>query len=176
MICKYYFGVNRATIDRLKELKQVFKKPMSKIVTRMFENLKEVDDKYFNEYLRKGADEEIKDVGDLVYPHAILIMEGGKEIRLPFPDDLKKFYKKRSSYMLKQSLYLWLDESIMDNITAMGRYMQRGTGEALEEIINMYYYDTILKPQLEAEKQRKEAEETLAMASDDSYWKAPSKK
>ena len=176
MTCKYYFGVNQVAIDRLKELKQIFKKPMSKIVTQMFENLKEVDNKYFNGYKRSGADEEIEDVDDLVYPHAILIMEGDKEVRLPFTDEFKEFYKKQSPYMRKQSLYLWLDENIMENISTMGRYMQRGTGETLEEIINMYYYDTILKPQLEAEKQRKEAEETQAMVSDPFYWKAPPKK
>jgi len=176
MTCKYYFGVNQVVIGRLEELKQVFKKPMSKIVTQMFENLKEVDNKYFYGYKRSGANEEIEDVDDLVYPHAILIMEGDKEVRLPFTDEFKEFYKKRSPYLRKQSLYLWLDESVMENIRTMRKYMQGNLGETLEEIVNMYYYDIILKPKLEAERQRKEAEELQAELSDPSYWKAPKKK
>jgi len=111
---------------------------------------KDVDNRYFNEYLRGGAD-AMDNLDAPVYPHAILVMDGDKDVRLPFPDELKDFYKDWVLSSRSQNLCLRLDESTMENLKTMGRYIQKGTGWPLEEIVNMYYYDTILKPRREAE-------------------------
>ena len=177
----YYTRLNQVNIDRLKELKQACGKTMSGIVTEMFDNLGAMINRN-EEFNRKHQYEEFPRMPKVVYPVAILVPEGDKEVRLPFPDELKKHYKRLSPYSRRQELRLWLDESTINRIDeacARLTHETRSIIEAnsiIEDFIDCLYYDVILKPQLEAEKQRKEAEETLAMVSDESYWKAPKKK
>ena len=177
----YYTRLNQVNIDRLKELKQACGKTMSGIVTEMFDNLGAMINRN-EEFNRKHQYEEFPRMPKVVYPVAILIPDGDKEVKAPFPEYLKKYYKRHSPYSRRQELRLWLDERTIKRINeASERLTQEAhdiieANSIIEDFIDCMYYDTILKPQLEAEKQRKEAEETLAMASDESYWKAPKKK
>ena len=177
----YYTRLNQVNIDRLKELKQACGKTMSGIVTDMFNNLDAMIDRN-KEFNRKHQYEEFPPMPKVVYPVAILIPEGDKEVKAPFPEELKKYYKRLSPYSRRQELRLWLDERTINLINEASARLTQETRDIIEansiieDFIDCLYYDTILKPKLEAEKQRKEAEELRATLSDPSYWKAPSKK
>jgi len=171
----YYTRVDQVTIDRLKELKRACGKSMSKIVTEMFYGL-DVTIARYNEFNKKHQYEEFPPMPKVVYPVAILIPEDGKEVKVPFPEYLKECYKRHSPYSRKQELRLWLDEHTINRINEACTRLMNESSTIIEELIDCMYYDMILKPQLEAEKQRKEAEEIRAMASDESYWKTPLKK
>ena len=137
----YYTRVDQVTIDRLKELKRVLRKSMSKIVTKLFAD----SEKAKRIYEVNGYKDKLPPVPKVVYPDAIIIMEGGKEVERPFPEELKKYYKRLSPYSKKQELRLWLDKDVPGRIKEVGDAFDVPAYEVLEKLVEVAYYELIVK-------------------------------
>jgi len=169
---EFYVKVEMLQAERLEELSIKSGRPLSKTFASLFEGHLDMLVKAYEEYDASGAYKDLPKAPGLVFPEAIVI----QGVQHPFPNELRTYYARLWPYRKKKLLHFRLPVETVERIQEIATRTMQEVPTVVADFIEFRYYQRVFKPQKDAEKQRKEAEETLAMASDESYWKAPKKK
>ena len=169
---EFYVKVEMLQAERLEELSIKSGRPLSKTFASLFDGYLDTLLEAYGRYDESNASKELPKAPEVEFPEAIVI----RGVQHPFPKELRTYYARLWPYRKKKLLHFRLPVETVERIQEIATRTMQEVPTVVSDFIEFRYYQRVFKPQKDAEKQRKEAEETLAMASDESYWRAPQEK